>query len=370
MVKAEETREERMRRKVRKGTARDRDAYVRFRKVTSLPTLIRRRWAARSLPRNAFTLPPGAGFLVLPPGRFPEVDEITAAAQATVAAADMDAKIKTGHKTFLVSLLNQSDLTLDSPFMRLALRPDIVSAVAGYLGVLPILEYINVLCSNHVQEPLSKSQILHCDSDAETQVKIFVLCTEVTTENGPLVILGADSSRRLRARVTLPAQSSDHGRGSGGRTRQPRRSARHHRTAGNHLLRRHEPLFSLRQPHRGTYRTSPCGLDAVHHPMGILHAAELLAGCTVPSPRRSGVRPDDACRSWSRMMALVHDSELTDSSPRTWQIVQARARSAGLAGVSAHSGRRGMATELVRRGAPTTAIQQAGGWKDPQMVAP
>ena len=202
MVKAEETREARMRRKVRKGTARDRGAYVRFRKVTSLPTLIRRRWAARSLPRNAFTLPPGAGFLVLPPGRFPEVDEITAAAQATVAAADMDAKIKTGHKTFLVSLLNQSDLTLDSPFMRLALRPDIVSAVAGYLGVLPILEYINVLCSNHVQEPLSKSQLLHCDSDAETQVKIFVLCTEVTTENGPLVILGADSSRRLRARVT------------------------------------------------------------------------------------------------------------------------------------------------------------------------
>ena len=202
MVKAEETREARMRRKVRKGTARARDAYVRFRKVTSLPTLIRRRWAARSLPRNAFTIPPGAGFLVLPPGRFPEVDAITAAAQATVAAADMDAKSKTGHKTFLVSLLNQSDLTLDSPFMRLALRPDIVSAVAGYLGVLPILEYINVLCSNHVQEPPSKSQLLHCDSDAETQVKIFVLCTEVTTENGPLVILGADSSRRLRARVT------------------------------------------------------------------------------------------------------------------------------------------------------------------------
>ena len=202
MVKAEETREERMRRKVRKGTARDRDAYVRFRKVTSLPTLIRRRWAARSLPRNAFTIPPGAGFLVLPPGRFPEVDEITAAAQATVAAADMDVKRKTGHKTFLVSLLNQSDLTLDSPFMRLALRPDIVSAVAGYLGVLPILDYINVLCSSHVQEPLSKSQLLHCDSDAETQVKIFVLCTEVTTENGRLVILGADSSRRLRARVT------------------------------------------------------------------------------------------------------------------------------------------------------------------------
>ena len=49
--------------------------------------------------------------------------------------------------------------------------------------------------------------------------------------------------------------------------------------------------------------------------------------------------------------------------------VQTLARLAGLEGVSAHSGRRGLASELVRRGASTTAVQQAGGWKDPQMVA-
>ena len=49
--------------------------------------------------------------------------------------------------------------------------------------------------------------------------------------------------------------------------------------------------------------------------------------------------------------------------------VQALAKLAGLDGVSAHSGRRGMASELVRRGASTTAVQQAGGWRDPQMVA-
>ena len=49
--------------------------------------------------------------------------------------------------------------------------------------------------------------------------------------------------------------------------------------------------------------------------------------------------------------------------------IQALARREGLDGVSSHSGRRGMASELVRRGASTTAIQQAGGWRSPQMVA-
>ena len=49
--------------------------------------------------------------------------------------------------------------------------------------------------------------------------------------------------------------------------------------------------------------------------------------------------------------------------------LQALAELAGLAGVSSHSGRRGLASELVRRGASTTAIQQAGGWRSPQMVA-
>ena len=49
--------------------------------------------------------------------------------------------------------------------------------------------------------------------------------------------------------------------------------------------------------------------------------------------------------------------------------LQVLAELAGLAGVSSHSGRRAMASELVRRGISTTAIQQAGGWRSPQMVA-
>ena len=41
----------------------------------------------------------------------------------------------------------------------------------------------------------------------------------------------------------------------------------------------------------------------------------------------------------------------------------------GLEGVSSHSGRCGLASELVRRGASTTAVQAAGGWRSAAIVA-
>ncbi len=41
----------------------------------------------------------------------------------------------------------------------------------------------------------------------------------------------------------------------------------------------------------------------------------------------------------------------------------------GLEGVSPHSRRRGLASELVRRGASTAAVQAAGGWRSAAMVA-
>ena len=44
-------------------------------------------------------------------------------------------------------------------------------------------------------------------------------------------------------------------------------------------------------------------------------------------------------------------------------------RHAGVSGLSGHSGRHGLATELIRRGASTTAVQAAGGWRRPDMVA-
>ena len=71
-------------------------------------------------------------------------------------------------------------------------------------------------------------------------------------------------------------------------------------------------------------------------------------------------------------MAFVGDTkggpfDISGEQAREW--LRALAERAGPAGVSAHSGCRGLASELVRRGASTRTIQLAGGWRSPQMVA-
>ena len=48
---------------------------------------------------------------------------------------------------------------------------------------------------------------------------------------------------------------------------------------------------------------------------------------------------------------------------------QAAAKAAGIEGLSAHSGRVGLASELTARGASTTETMLAGGWKTARMVA-
>ena len=49
--------------------------------------------------------------------------------------------------------------------------------------------------------------------------------------------------------------------------------------------------------------------------------------------------------------------------------IQAAAAAAGIVGISAHSGRVGLASELTARGASTTETMLAGGWKTARMVA-
>lgn len=161
----------------------------------------RRRLATELKAKPPFEIPQDAGYLVFPPGHFSEAAEVVAEAERVIREADMALRMKKALKPFFARMLDPATIKLESPFMRLALREDVLAAVSAYLGTVPLLQFINVFLSNHVEHEPKKSQLYHCDSDDTTQIKIFVHCSDVNAENGPLTILGAATSERLRRKL-------------------------------------------------------------------------------------------------------------------------------------------------------------------------
>jgi hypothetical protein len=91
--------------------------------------------------------------------------------------------------------------TLDSPYLRFALDEDVVGPIAAYLGVVPILTVIDVWYSAHGAKAPKSSQLWHLDPADTTQIKVWVHCSDIGAESGPLTILDATTSDELAARI-------------------------------------------------------------------------------------------------------------------------------------------------------------------------
>jgi hypothetical protein len=182
----------------------ERRVFERMRQALSLPTIVGRRAAAREIVADAsFTIHRDRGYAVLPPDAFPETREIVEVTanlgcNVDLAKPGLSKKARSG---FMVPMIDMASLTLDSPMLRLALRPDVIAAVSSYLGMVPVIAYLQVFYSEANSDEARSSQLFHCDADATSQVKIFVLCSEVTRSNGPLTLLDAGTSRAVRSRL-------------------------------------------------------------------------------------------------------------------------------------------------------------------------
>ena len=195
----------RVARKCRGRSATVRWAYVAGRRAANFwRHRDRRRLAAGVLPPTDLALSKALGYRLLPPGALPEATEIVADAEALLSRAEArlaERRKKKKGKQFLVNLLDPGDLSLDAPLLRLALHPDILNTVVSYLGTVPLLQSVQVFYSGvQEREPIS-SQLFHSDADDIRQVKIFVLCSRVAEENGPLTILGAEQSDHVRSAI-------------------------------------------------------------------------------------------------------------------------------------------------------------------------
>ena len=186
-------------------TERERIVFEKVRQIVSLPTILRRRAVARQLSADtSFTIDPERGFRVFLPGTFPEAEEIVAATRGLLAQqVDMSRPglSKKARSGFMVPMMDSNALDLGSPLLRLALRPDVIAAVSSYLGIVPVIAHLNVYYSEAGSDEARSSQLFHCDADGTAQMKIFVLCTEVTPAHGPLTLLDARTSRTLRRRL-------------------------------------------------------------------------------------------------------------------------------------------------------------------------
>lgn len=185
----------------RVSTDEVRQQYRRERAVEMQERLERRIVLAPELaPRALVNVPREDGYVVVPAGQA-DVSDVLTASHEMLATADLAAKQADAHKAFLVSLGEQRDWSLESPILKLGLRPEIVAAAASYLGMVPILQYANFMYSSYTGDELLKSQLYHCDSDEAEQIKVFVLCDEVTPSTGPLTFLSASQSQTVRDRT-------------------------------------------------------------------------------------------------------------------------------------------------------------------------
>jgi hypothetical protein len=187
---------------VREGRDFGRACYAGARRVLALRTLVARKRLARRCGASAdFDVPRAQGYRLFPAGRFPEAEEIVRAARAIADGIEVQQRMRKSEKTFMVALLDQNRVTLDSSFIRFALRPDVLAAVADYLRVVPVLGHVNVYYSSSVDRRMISSKLFHCDGDDTAQIKVFVLSSEVGPENGPTVVMDAETSKLVRRKV-------------------------------------------------------------------------------------------------------------------------------------------------------------------------
>ncbi len=175
--------------------------YALARRLRRPTTYVQRQLATWALPRPTFRIPQSTGIATLAYDRIPEAAEVAVMAQTMVRTTFHDPTHKPTRKTFLLNRLDPALLSLDSPILRFALNPEILSAVSRYLGMVPILANIKVFLSEPSDTEPWSSQLFHCDAHDKAQVKAFVYCSDIGPENGPLTLIPAKESERIRARI-------------------------------------------------------------------------------------------------------------------------------------------------------------------------
>ena len=137
------------------------------------------------------------GYLILRPQSAPHSRAVTAAGRIVEEKNRFQGYSLENYK-FLRNLLYLQDIDRYPAILQYGLSEQIIATVSCYLGQLPVMPFILIWRSAPTNAPLTESQLWHLDHSDTQQVKIFVFLQEVTDKNGPLVLIPAHLSQKLR----------------------------------------------------------------------------------------------------------------------------------------------------------------------------
>lgn len=193
-----------------RGTPRERRRYVEGRRASlGDRDKRRRRLARKDLDTSGLAIEPDRGFASVAPGALDGSEAVVADALALLENLGSTTP-SSGKEHLTTNLLPPDSLSLESSFMALALSDAIIAAVSAYLRIVPVLNTVDVWHSRPVEGEPTSSQLFHLDFADVRQVKLFVHCTDVVDESGPLSVLDARRSKIL-------AKKSGYRIGDGGR---------------------------------------------------------------------------------------------------------------------------------------------------------
>lgn len=175
------------------------------RKVKNAPHYLRRRGlaslrAVRSPWANV--LPRTTGITIVREFGIPGTREVVEVCNAIVRQRIEEGfQRKRGHKVYRQSIGKDEDLIGNEALLGFILSRPVLDIAMGYLREVPVLQSLELWRSVPVDSSISGSQYYHQDYIDRRQVKFFVYLNDVTSRDGPLMVLPASESAQLRRKT-------------------------------------------------------------------------------------------------------------------------------------------------------------------------
>lgn len=166
-----------------------------------LPDYVRRKLAARQGAHPApLVVPPEEGFATFRPGQFRALDQLVPIARAIYERnqeVNETARADIG-KSPITHLFNEASQAEVRRIVELATDPEIAAVMYRYFGSVPRFDNADIWVSRPNAKAVG-SQLFHLDKPDRRYTSIFLNILDVGPKSGPLTLLGASDSRRVRA---------------------------------------------------------------------------------------------------------------------------------------------------------------------------